>query len=87
MDDDSPGVTDGGQGTTTGGTRAYQRLSVNINMETAAILRQARKNGLSLTEAIRRAVGLLGFFQDAQTRNVKIYTEDPQGQRAEVHLI
>lgn len=66
----------------------YQRLSVNINDEAAEILRavtQGRK--ISTTEAIRRAIGLLGFFEEARRSKTKVYTEDPTGNRARVELV
>lgn len=63
----------------------YQRLSVNINSESAEILRRVREDrGISTTEAIRRAIGLLGFFEEARLLNKKIITEDSQGHQREV---
>lgn len=47
-----------------------QRLSVNINPESAEILRQVTADrGITTTEAIRRAIGLLGFFEAASETN------------------
>lgn len=41
-----------------------QRLSVNINAECADTLRRVMKaRGISATEAIRRAIGLLDYFE------------------------
>jgi hypothetical protein len=43
--------------------KPYQRLSVNINEESAEILRHVTEaDGITTTEAIRRAIGLLGYF-------------------------
>lgn len=40
------------------------RLSVNINQETEAFLRAyARRHGCTITEALRRAVGVSAFVQ------------------------
>ncbi len=64
-----------------------QRLSVNINDEAAQILRQAKENGLSTTEAVRRAIGLLGFFEDTKRNGLKLYAEDSRGQRSTVNVI
>lgn len=66
----------------------YQRLSVNINDEAADILRTVTKERqISTTEAIRRAIGLLGFFEDAQRNHKNIYTEDHAGHRASLKII
>lgn len=44
----------------------FQRLSVYINEDSARVLREVKRSrGISATEAIRRAVGLLGFFEGA----------------------
>lgn len=66
----------------------FQRLSVNINSESAEILRTVtRDRGISTTEAIRRAIGLLGFFEEARRSKVKVYTEDKEGSRSSVQLV
>lgn len=66
----------------------YQRLSVNINDEAAQILRTVTKErGISTTEAIRRAIGLLGFFEDARHNRTKVYTEDQDGNRSRVEIV
>ncbi len=66
----------------------FQRLSVNINSESAEILRNVTKDrGISTTEAIRRAIGLLGFFEEARRSKTKVYTEDADGHRATVQLV
>ncbi len=65
-----------------------QRLSVNINSESADILRAVTKDrGISTTEAIRRAIGLLGFFEAARQRDTEIYTEDKEGHRSKVQFV
>lgn len=41
------------------------RLSVNLNAETAAALNEIReRRGISLTEAVRRAIAVLKFIED-----------------------
>jgi len=58
----------------------YQRLSVNINSESAEILRTVTsERQITATEAIRRAIGLLGFFEAARKNGLKIVTEDAHG--------
>lgn len=56
-----------GQGDTPPEPGEYARLSVNINDECAQILRGVKAGrGWSTTEAIRQAIGLLGFFENAR---------------------
>ena len=63
----------------------FQRLSVNINSESAEILRRVTHNReISTTEAIRRAIGLLGFFEEARRLHKRIIAEDPSGQQTEI---
>ncbi|KPM51921.1 hypothetical protein ACG83_30480 [Frankia sp. R43] len=43
----------------------YTRLTVNINSETAAALKEiAERRGISYTEAVRRAVAILKLVED-----------------------
>jgi hypothetical protein len=66
----------------------YHRLSVNINNEVADILRTVTKEWqISTTEAIRRAIGLLGFFEEARHNKATDYTEDQADHRASVHVM
>lgn len=67
------------QGTTpTTGTQA--RLNVNMNAQTADALRQlARDNGISFTEAVRRAISIYKFFEDEMAQGRKIQTMDRDG--------
>jgi hypothetical protein len=66
----------------------FQRLSVNINEEAADILRTVTKErGISTTEAVRRAIGLLGFFEEARRNLTKVYTEDQDGNRSKVQIV
>ncbi len=55
----------------------YQRLSVNINAESAEVLRRVTaERGITTTEAVRRAIGLLGFFEETLRSGSKILVED-----------
>lgn len=64
-------------------TTNYQRLSVNINDESAAILRKVtRDREINTTEAVRRAIGLLGFVEQLHNNGGRIFTEDAQGCRS-----
>jgi hypothetical protein len=63
----------------------FQRLSVNINSESADILRHVTaERKINTTEAIRRAIGLLGFFEEARRLRKRIITEDASGQQTEI---
>lgn len=49
------------------------RLSVNINDETAAALRElADQDGVTVTEVVRRAVSVYKFFVDARAEGETI---------------
>lgn len=66
----------------------YQRLSVNINDESAQILRDVKDaRGVTTTEAVRRAIGLLAFFETARRNNTKVWTEDEHGDRSQLHFM
>lgn len=53
------------------------RLSVNMNAETAAALKQlAAHQHVSQTEIIRRAVALMKFIEDEQRQGRKIQSMD-----------
>jgi hypothetical protein len=50
-----------------------QRLSVNINDESARILAEVMADrGINATEAIRRAVAYLGLVEDVRSRGARI---------------
>lgn len=62
------------------------RLSVNINAETAEFLRTAgEREGRSITEIIRRAVGLYKFvvYDEAGA----VYIEDANGALSKVMML
>lgn len=59
----------------------HQRLSVKINNESADVLRTVTlSRGISLTEAIRRAVGYLGLVEDLRERGSHVVLGDAQAQ-------
>jgi len=66
----------------------YQRLSVNINKESADILRRVTaERGITTTEATRRAIGLLGYFEAARREGSRILVEDHDGNLRTLELV
>jgi hypothetical protein len=56
------------------------RLSVLINEESAAVLRAFKENhGVSTTEAIRRAIGLMSWMEDNRRQGHRIILETRDG--------
>lgn len=55
------------------------RLSVYIGDETAEQLRKMAEDGLTVTEAVRRAVAVYKFFDDARNGGQKIQLVDRHG--------
>jgi hypothetical protein len=61
----------------------YERLSVNINDETAKILRNLKlKKGFTITEAVRRAVALYDLLDQEVARGGKAQLVDRNGRNA-----
>lgn len=59
------------------------RLSVNINRETAEALKQmAKDRGISVTEAVRRAVAIAKFVEDETGRGHRIQVVGDNGDSA-----
>jgi hypothetical protein len=59
------------------------RLSVNINAETSAFLREyAARKGVTITEAVRRAVAVLKFVTDETDAGNRLVAGD-----REVHFV
>jgi hypothetical protein len=53
------------------------RLSVNLGPEVADELKQyASRKGISLTEAVRRAITVLTFVDNAQSRGASLHIEE-----------
>jgi hypothetical protein len=58
------------------------RLNVNLSTEVADALRQTtRRNGLTLTEGVRRAVSIWKLLDDAARRGERIEVVDPESGR------
>lgn len=56
-----------------------ERLSVNLAPEVAEALRElAKKNGVSITEAVRRAISTEKFIEDVKDSGGKLLIEDPK---------
>jgi hypothetical protein len=53
------------------------RLSVNLNPDLADELKQyAGSKGISITEAVRRAITVLTFVEKAQSRGASLHLEE-----------
>lgn len=53
------------------------RLSVNLNPDVADALKQyASRKGISVTEAVRRAITVLTFIENAQNRGASLHLEE-----------
>lgn len=64
------------------------RLSVNINDATAKTLRDTvDSNGVTITEAVRRAVAVYEFFDQARRRGDTIQVVDACGCTKTVELL
>ena len=56
------------------------RLSVNLNQETADALKEiAEETGISLTEAVRRAISVYKFVDDEIDAGHRVQTVDQKG--------
>lgn len=62
-------------------TQQLVRLSVNMNEETAQALKElTKKQGLSLTETVRRAIAVYRFiFNEVKDRKRIVLTMNPDG--------
>ena len=53
------------------------RLSVNLSPDVADALKQyASRKGISITEAVRRAITVLTFVDNAQSRGASLHLEE-----------
>jgi hypothetical protein len=53
------------------------RLSVNLGPDVASELKQyASRKGVSVTEAVRRAITVLAFVENAQARGASLHIEE-----------
>jgi len=80
--------------TTTGQERAHDdaprvvRLSVNLAPSVAEALKStAQKHGVSITEAVRRAVALWKLVSDSQAKGQRVMLVEGQGDRAQYREI
>lgn len=56
------------------------RMSINLSAEAADALRAlTTKRGITLTEAIRRAISTQKYVDDASSRGARILIEEPDG--------
>lgn len=56
------------------------RLNVNLNEETAELLRRvAKARGISYTEAVRRAIAVWAFVEDEVEQKHRVQSYDPEG--------
>lgn len=61
---------------------ALVRLSVNVNQETAAALKElSKRRGVTVTEAVRRSISLQKFLQGERRRGRKVHTLNADGTR------
>ena len=69
------------------GTRVV-RLSINLNPESADILREyANRKGISVTEAVRRAIGALSFLDESQSKGASVLIRDGPDTKEVVLLV
>jgi hypothetical protein len=63
------------------------RLSVNLNPESADTIKEyAHRKGISITEAIRRAIGALHFLDESQANGASVMINQ-KGELKEVILL
>jgi hypothetical protein len=54
------------------------RLSINLSKDVATALRSiAKKHGITITEAVRRAISTQKYIEDAHDRHAKILIKEP----------
>lgn len=70
------------------GRAVSTRLSVNINDDTARVIRRvADESGVTATEAVRRAVAVYEFFDDARNSGNEILLVDKRGRETVINLL
>jgi hypothetical protein len=68
--------------------RSVERFNVNLNTEAAEIVREyAERKGISLTEAIRRAIGVLQFVDEVHERGSSVLVNDGKTQKEVMFLV
>jgi Ribbon-helix-helix protein, copG family len=69
-------INEGGALTTM--AAAYQKISVNLSHEVLGALRElAERDGVTMTEVLRRAISTQVFIEDAQREGKAILLRDP----------
>jgi len=64
------------------------RLSINLAPPIAEVLkRRATADNLSITDAVRRALGLWGLVQDAQRDGEKVFVRSRDGKERELVIV
>lgn len=64
------------------------RLSVNLNVESAATVKEyAERKGITVTEAIRRAIGALHFLDETQAAGASVIVRRGKEQKEVVLLV
>jgi hypothetical protein len=73
-----PGPARGGPGSGDGATSGrLVRLAVNLGPESSDVLKEyASRKGVSVTEAVRRAIAVLAFVDETQRRGASINVEE-----------
>ncbi len=71
------------------GTEGEQvRLSLNVNRDVADVLRgYAQREGVSVTEATRRAVSVFKYVDDAQQRGASMAVKEPDDRIVEIRFV
>lgn len=78
----SKGTSNGANEVSQTSRPVQKRLNINMNEETAAALRElAQRKQISITEAVRQAIGVYKFFEDEIGEGRKIQTMDHHGGR------
>jgi hypothetical protein len=67
--------------------RPVVKLSVNLPPEDVAVIRElSAKRSTTMTEVIRKGIGLQKYLQDAIDKGGKIFVEDRRGRLREIVL-
>lgn len=67
--------------------RPVVKLSVNLSPEDVEVIRElAKKRSTTMTEVIRKGIGMQKYLQDAVAKGGKILVEDRRGRLREIVL-
>ncbi|WP_405717255.1 ribbon-helix-helix protein, CopG family [Streptomyces sp. NBC_01537] len=68
--------------------KLFTRLSVNLNDEAARALKEnSDRRGISITEAVRRAIAVYDFIERETAAGNRIQVVDPEGRVRELLLV